>query len=256
MEFIFASHLGEKRGAPAEEVAAIKAHSARLAAECNEEMKDADGDNPPPLEPSRSSSNNNKRALDLGMIEAHVPPSKKYKEPKIVRGKVLQCYWTAEDCRDAKLWVLQHTISHQQEEGRSEKSKIWGCDEWKLGKQGYGYVNFREIPYQFQTLAFFALRPGAVLQQSMTVSAYPCENLLCVTPAHLFLSFKRKRGPKNRHLPPMDSRGMELVQQSQQAVHQIRNKVDDKDMEWAAPVSLRDFLRMDRADRTQLTFSS
>ncbi len=63
-------------------------------------------------------------------------------------------------------------------------------------------------------LAYFAYNEQ-VLQQGMSVKAYPCKNSLCVTPEHLLLLSEHKRGPKNSNLPALDGKCMLSVNRSQ-----------------------------------------
>jgi hypothetical protein len=235
MDFIFAAHLAEKQGAGEEELAVIRAQAARHAAQCTEEMKDEAEQQPAP---AAAVSFTNKRGLDMGMIESHVSHHKKQK--RVPRGRVMQLFWSEQDQQDVRRYVALHTIEKTTEQGRSEKGQTWQCDEWRMSK--HPHATFREVHYQFQMLAYFAARPGAVMQQDMAICAYPCDNPLCVTPAHLYLCEQRKRGRKSLSLPPMDDAGRRLVQQSQNELLAHRQQADEADSAWTPPTPIFELL--------------
>ncbi len=65
-------------------------------------------------------------------------------------------------------------------------------------------------------LAYLAFHEKAVLQQDMTIMAYPCNNALCLTPEHLFLCEKTdKRGKQKQDLSNLKDEGRESIRRSQ-----------------------------------------
>jgi hypothetical protein len=244
MEHIFAAHLAEKQGVGEEELAVIRAQAARHAAQCTEEMKDDSEQHSAPAAAAAAAAAAvkfvNKRGLDMGMIESHVPK----KQKRVVHGQVPQQFWSELDREEAQRYVSLHKIDRA-EQGRSEKGQTWQCDEWRMRR--HPHAKFREVHYQVQMLAYFASRPGAVMQQDMTVCAYPCDNLVCITPSHLYLCEQRKRGKKSYFLPPMDSAGRQLVQRSQADLLKAKKNADEEDTSWTQPTSISAALHMSAA---------
>ncbi len=176
-------------------------------------------------------------------IDAEVDQPKKKKQKKEFKprphphGTVPQAAWGPQDYADAK-HKLQENITLD----KSDTGKMFHCKEW--GKKNQKYVQFRSIEYTFQTFAYFAKHPEDELQQDMSVLAYPCKNPLCIEPDHLFLRGGKKRGPKNTFLPPFDSKGLECVNRSQEALRSFKEELGEPDETLTEMISLYDYCKM------------
>jgi hypothetical protein len=258
MDIIFRAHLaGRQTGLSAEEIAEEKEMARMAAASVRHEMGEAEPDHAGSkrmridAELDDAAHDEREAAIDAEVESQEQRKNKRRKKKnkgakRPVKGTVPQAMWEDEELNAANR-VLQNRISPD----KSERGKMFKCVEWRQGQQQY--VQFYGIAYSFQTLAYFASHPDDVLQQSMSVHAYPCENKLCISPEHLFLRVEAKRGRLNTNLPPLDDRGTQCAHRSQQKMLQLKDELKPVgavlDPYLTEPISLFDYSKMGHVEQ-------
>jgi hypothetical protein len=262
MEHIFRSHLAQRQGLSAQEIAEEKEMARMAAASVRHEMGEAAsaGNKRMHTEAELEDEAHDEReaAIDAQLQDGQQKHKKKKlnkHKKKHAKGTVPQHMWEEEELHAAKTTLQQRTSSEQ-----SELGKLFKCTEWRKSKGQQQYVQFCGIAYSFQTLAYFATHPDDVLQQNMSVLAYPCENELCITPEHLYLRAEAKRGKLNTNLPPLDDTGRKCTSRSQEKMLQLRNEIAPVgtviDPYLTEPISLFDYCKMTQAEQERFQLKS
>ncbi len=252
MDMIFRTAIAEKWGT-AEEVAEAREMESFAAAACRRDMEEderaagasASASAAAPRKRTREEEAEDQHNQREAAIDSQVDPPKQKaqkKDRKHPHGTITHEAWEQQEYTYAKM-KMQEGINPN----RSATGKMFDCIEWRRGK----HVHIRGVDYGFQIMAYIANHPEDVLQQGMSVVAYPCNNALCIHPEHLFLRRENKRGPKHSNLPPFDAEGLKCVSRSQEAMYRVKEELQEPDESLTDMISVFDYCNMTQQQQTE-----